>query len=162
MRKFVIVKFFVLSCCLFQLVYAYAPTGRYTDENGQPLSSNSQQVKDIVTSLIWQRGDSNGTQSWSSSAAAGSAQAYCAALVIGDQGAGSWRLPRNKELRTLVDMSSSNPAIDTNAFPNTPSSRFWSSTVALVGSGEAWVVFFDFGEVSHEGISTNYSVRCVR
>ena len=77
------IQFCLILALFAPLLSANAPPGRYTDETGAPLTGASTQVRDTVTGLIWQRGNSNGTQTWSSSAAAGSAQAYCVDLPLG-------------------------------------------------------------------------------
>lgn len=57
-----------------------------------------------------------------------------------------WRLPTVEELFCLADRTRYKPAIDTDFFPNTPSSWFWSSTVdASSPSVCAWFVDFDYG-----------------
>ncbi|MBH1988473.1 MAG: DUF1566 domain-containing protein [Myxococcaceae bacterium] len=66
--------------------------------------------------------------------------------MIEKQGDGSWRLPSVKELRTLVDVTTSNPSIDIYAFPNTPASWFWSST-QIAGGVNAWFVYFHDGQI---------------
>ncbi|MBK1641105.1 hypothetical protein CKO12_04295 [Chromatium okenii] len=43
-------------------------------------------------------------------------------------GYSDWRLPNLKELQALVNETRIDPAIDTTAFPNTPSAWFWSSS----------------------------------
>ena len=74
-----------------------------------------------------------------------------------------WRLPTVEELFCLADRTRYEPAIDTDYFPKTPSSWFWSSTVdASSPSDCAWLVYF-YGGLSvwygqgHEGF-----VRAVR
>ncbi|MBH2006909.1 MAG: DUF1566 domain-containing protein [Myxococcaceae bacterium] len=146
---------------LAQSLLGSAPVGRYTDETGSTLTAGSTQVKDTVTGLIWQRAYSTGT--WSASAAAGSAQAYCAQLVIGSQAAGSWRMPTIKELSTLVDVTvSSGATIDLTAFPGTPANYFWSSTVYQPSPSNAWSVDFSNGSVNTVSIGGTGYVRCVR
>src|SRR3989338_10874770 len=119
---------------------ASAISCRYLDENGADLTSNSTQVKDIYTGLIWQRGNSSTTMIWSATATAGSAQEYCNALTLGGS---SWRLPKAAELLTLVDYGAiSAPSIDQDAFPNTPTEWFWSSTPRANQPDNAWFVNF--------------------
>lgn len=137
------------------------PAERYTDENGAKLTKESKQVKDIVTGFIWQRDFDAMNQTWSASAAPGSAQAYCNQLVIGSQGVRAWRLPAIKELRTLVDLTRS-PVIDITAFPNTNYDWFWTSTAYDPDSTNAWVVSFYDGHVPNEPSLQKRSVRCMR
>jgi len=57
-----------------------------------------------------------------------------------------WRLPNVRELRSLVERSCVQPAIDTNIFPNAPVAPavLTSSTYTALHTG-AWVVGFDSG-----------------
>ena len=93
-------------------------------------------VTDNVTGLVWDQ------CAWRQSGAAcatGTAslhtwsQALGVAVTANGQnykGHNDWRLPSRTELVALVNYAASNPAIDTVAFPATPASRFWSSTVS--------------------------------
>ncbi|MBB1073112.1 DUF1566 domain-containing protein [Rhodoferax sp. 4810] len=73
-----------------------------------------------------------------------------------------WRLPSVKELQALVDYSTDWPAIDSSAFPNTPSSWFWSGSPDANYSGFAWCVVFYNGNANDYCRSSNYHVRLVR
>jgi len=74
-----------------------------------------------------------------------------------------WRLPTIEELASLVDYSKREPAIDTEAFPDTKSSWYWSSTPVAGSVGFAWYVYFYGGGVG-DGFYKNSSgyVRPVR
>jgi hypothetical protein len=98
---------------------------------------------------------------------------YCENLEI--DGAADWRLPSIKELQTIVDESTTNPALDTMTFGDISSeTNFCSSSISIrvflgLNSGEdfnftsAWNVDFDDG---HSGLGyTFYEIgrpRCVR
>ena len=61
-------------------------------------------------------------------------------------GFADWRMPTVEELFCLADRTRYEPAIDTDYFPETPSSWLWSGTVdASSPSGCAWGVDFDDG-----------------
>jgi hypothetical protein len=123
---------------------ADAPKGHF--------SIDDQVVEDTATNLIWQRHapDSAYTQQ--------QATAYCRALSLDG---GGWRLPTVKELHTLVDEGLANPAIDAEAFPDTPSLYFWSST-ALAGFAFVWSVSFLDGTDTWAPGENMQRVRCVR
>jgi hypothetical protein len=114
-------------------------------------------VTDNVTGLMWQQEDDDIARTW------GSAIAYCENLVVPPSTYSDWRLPTNKELRSIIDKSLWNPAIDTTAFPNTNASYYWSSTTYKDDTAEAWYVTFSYGGVFSHGKSGNKNyVRCVR
>lgn len=118
---------------------AEAPPGRYT------LSIDT--VFDTKTGLTWQRSASPTTHTLES------AKAYCQA---------PWRLPTIKELQSLVDIRAFGPAIDTVAFPSTPSNRFWSSSLHADLTSNAWVVYFSNGSTTTYNKTEDAQVRCVR
>ena len=73
-----------------------------------------------------------------------------------------WRLPNVKELSSLVEDCRAVPAINTNRFPNTPSSSFWSGSPDAYVSSYAWGVYFDVG-YAYSGNRSNFvRVRLVR
>lgn len=111
-------------------------------------------VIDGVTKLMWQRSVSSYTYTWNQ------AKTYCADLVHG--GYDDWRLPTRIELVSLVEFTSSNPAIDWTSFPNTPSVPFWTSSPWAPSASYAWVVRFDSGSTDFLTISNTLRVRCVR
>lgn len=123
-------------------------TPRYT------VSTDGQEVTDNQTSLIWHRCSEG--MIWNGTTCAGTASTYTheQALQLAAAQASStgkaWRLPNVKELASIVDRSLSNPAIDSTAFPATPSSLqqlsyYWSSSPFFgygVTTGLAWSADF--------------------
>ncbi|MBV5311310.1 DUF1566 domain-containing protein, partial [Chromatium okenii] len=77
-------------------------------------------------------------------------------------GHNDWRLPNLKELQALVDYSHYKPAIDTDYFPNTPCSWFWSSSPYADYSNYAWHVAFDDGNPDFDTRGKENYVRIVR
>ena len=123
-----------------------APPTRYT------LSDDT--VKDSRTELTWQREVSASVYEQPA------AITHCSDLELG--GFSDWRLPAVSELLTLVDPTSSAPAIDETAFPSTPSEWTWSSSAYVGATGGAWGVDFDDGSSFINGGSYAAHVRCVR
>jgi hypothetical protein len=111
-------------------------------------------VTDKVTKLMWQRNAAPGEYTWEA------AKTYCAELE--HAGFDDWRLPTRIELVSLVDFTTTSPAIDTDAFPDTPSDVFWSSSPWAGSPSYAWDVHFHNGYTNGGGVSGTYRVRCVR
>jgi hypothetical protein len=154
--------------------------GRYQDNNNGT-------VTDVKTKLQWMRFSLG--QKWENGTCVGEAKEYTwddakkAAELFNKNGgyAGyrDWRLPTIDELKSLVYCSSgqpktwndtgekcegncARPTIDLGAFPNTPSSCFWSASPLANGANYAWYVSFDVGYAYGKGRYGNYRVRLVR
>jgi len=82
--------------------------------------------------------------------------------TTGFAGFSDWRLPNQKELRTLVARNCYNPSINENAFPNTPSNWFWSSSPIANFDNYAWIVSFSYGIDVSFSRDNNGRVRLVR
>jgi hypothetical protein len=66
-----------------------------------------------------QQKDDNSDRNWKS------AITYCENLVVPPSTYSEWRLPTSKELRSIIDNSQWDPAIDSTAFPNTNPTMYW-------------------------------------
>lgn len=142
----------------------------YTKLDGQgnaiPDSASSwAMVKDNVTGLIWEvksEGgkiqNKNNVYNWNDAQSVFITQLN--ELNFG--GYSDWRLPTVKELASIVNSGRSDPSINTDYFPNTMSSRYWSSTVYIYNSDSSWYVDFDEGGVWYYNKSNSYYVRAVR
>lgn len=130
-------------------------------------SADEQEISDSKTGLIWRRcpegmnfsaGTCNGEASHLNHDAA-----VTLAASESQRTKLPWRLPNAKELATIADKARKNPAIDPVAFPNTPSSWFWSYSPNEGGAGYAWFIDFNDGFVQVNGNrSGSYFVRFVR
>lgn len=85
------------------------------------------------------------------------------ANAIRHRGYSDWRLPNVKELSSLVETCQFNPSINSEVFPSTPGTYFWSSSPDAYDGGVAWAVGFGSGN-AHNYISRDYPywVRLVR
>lgn len=110
-------------------------------------------VFDTVSRLSWQRAVPDAEYTWLE------AKDYCKVL---DLDGGGWRLPTHNELSGIVDLSRANPAIDTVAFPWTPSETFWTSTPYAEHAETAWYVDFRRGAASGFRVDSTNRVRCAR
>jgi hypothetical protein len=165
MRALLLILFALLSLPAFSSTYstnfAVTTLAPYTD-NGDG------SVTDPRTGLTWMRCAMG--QTWAGGTCSGTASAYAwdqAVALTGSTsfaGKSDWRLPNIRELQSIVDRStSSSPAINTAAFPNAPSSDFWSGSLYANNSGYAWRVNFNDGYVFYgNGRGNGNSVRLVR
>lgn len=109
------------------------PIPRFTDNSDGTVTDN-------LTGLIWlKNANCDGLKTWAD------ALTFCNNLADGGCGlsdgsiAGDWRLPNFKEIHTLVDFSSYNPALPNgHPFVNVQSDYYWSSTTFSDNSAVAW------------------------
>ncbi len=157
--------------------------GRYRD-NGDGT------VTDVTTGLQWMRFSLG--QEWRGGTCVGKAKTYTwndalnAATAVGLNRHGGyaghcdWRLPTKDELLSLVYCSSGKPktwndtgrpcegdfdrpTIHQQAFPNTPSSYFWSASAHAGNSSSAWGVCYAYGNAYYYGYKSDaFQVRLVR
>jgi hypothetical protein len=141
------------------------PNGQVDVATGAPnresyTDNGDSTVTDNVTALMWQK--TAPTTSMTQAAAV----AYCPTLTLG--GHNDWRLPTLIELLSLVDSSTSEPAINVTYFPGAPDSAFWTSTLYAAASayglpaGAAWHVSFGDGSAGGVTTPTTTLARCVR
>lgn len=122
----------------------------YTDNGDETVTDNN-------TGLIWQKSDDDVQRNWQQ------ALDYCNGLSLG--GKTDWRLPNIKELLSVVDLSTYDPAIDTTNFPGVlagvSNSYYWSSSYYSPNPVHAWYVTFYTGGSNYTNKTSNYYVRCV-
>jgi hypothetical protein len=136
------------------------PDKRYTLHNDGT-------VTDTATGLQWQRCSLG--QEWDGSTCTGTALRFnwSYALVLADRsrvaGYYDWRLANVEELSSIMASDRYNPAINNNIFPNTPSSKYWSSSPYADSSNSAWYVEFEYARKYFADRSNNdNAVRLVR
>jgi len=123
-------------------------------------------VLDVQTGLLWQkcsRGLNNDT-TCSGTASTGNwanSLSYCNNLNLAGK---TWRLPTIAELRTILDRSKSQPAIDTIYFPGTVTNTVYaSSTKVFYSLTMTQEVNFNYAWAATEYSSsaTQFAARCV-
>jgi len=124
-------------------------------------------VRDNVTGLIWEvKTDDNSIHDRDNKYTWTNTATFITAVNSESFGGFSdWRLPTVNELSTLVNSNRYNPAINTEFFPGTVSSRYWSSTALANSRGRVWYVDFYSGLVNYHlshSESGSYYVRAVR
>lgn len=112
-------------------------------------------VTDNRTTLQWQdNADSNSSvKSWEE------AITYCEDLTL--DGYSDWRLPNVNELKSIVDRTKQEPALDT-VFEYVSSAYYWSSTTNLGYKNQAVQVNFLDGSTDSALKTDSKSVRCIR
>jgi hypothetical protein len=131
--------------------YTVNPVATVIDAGaGGGAASSVETVTDNWTGLTWQRQQTAQGKNYAD------AGTYCAQLGNG------FRLPTTKELLSLIDPTEYSPAIDRNAFPNTPSTGFPSSDVVYNSCCAIYIVDFDGGAVSIGRVDGLGPVRCVK
>lgn len=117
------------------------------------LSANT--YVDQTTHLEWQDNAdaASVTKKWNG------AKQYCEDLKL--DGKEDWRLPEYRELLGITDKSRYNPAIK-NGFRNVANASYWSSSSNADDSGNAWLVYFDYGLTYRDLKDNSRYVRCVR
>jgi len=143
----------ITSTAYVRCVRGTYPTFSLTDNGDMTINQEK-------TGMIWQKADSVTNKNWEA------ALNYCEGLSLASKN--DWRLPNIKELFSIVDNSTSAPAINSTYFQNNGSFYLSSTTNVYTTSGaqvlqKAWGVTFgnygDFNDVYKTGY--NY-VRCVR
>ena len=114
-----------------------------------------QTFTDKVTGLMWQDNavSAETKMSWPE------AVDYCDALKL--DGYDDWRLPGVKELYTIVDLHREDPAL-IPGFRYRASKDYWSATQVVGDRDDAWLVYFEDGQINHYSKTRERNVRCVR
>lgn len=73
-----------------------------------------------------------------------------------------WRLPTLEELRTLVERRCTDPAVNAEIFPATPSTGFWSATEDANYRDGAWLIYFRHGKAYMGNKQQAWLIRPVR
>ena len=134
-----------------------APNTRYE------LINNGNEVRDIQTTLIWQRCSLG--QIWDGKSCTGIANTYnwTNALQTAANMSNGWRVPNIKELSSLIEEACDNPSINISIFPNTKTDTwYWSSSTLFPLRYNKWMYSFNEGYARTNDSNSNYYVRLVR
>lgn len=169
--------FFILLCCIFSVATVQAAQTCKTDSipastpNSQLVDNGDGTVTDSKTGLMWKQClegisgtlcENNTLKKFTWQEAL--QRSGIANADNGFAGYTDWRLPNIRELRSLVEEQCSNPAINLDRFPNTPSLDSWSGSLFAHTSypDSAWIVNFYKGNSSIKGRENTFVVRLVR
>jgi hypothetical protein len=110
-------------------------------------SVNGNLVFDSLSSLIWLQIPDTTSRTWEE------ALIYAENFSFGSHD--NWRLPNIKELQSLVDINTANPAFQKSVFLNAITGHFWSSTTTPNQIDKAWYLDSRFG-------ITTYALKTVK
>ena len=151
----------ILRPATLGLLAAMLVLGTAQAANRFTASSNGQTITDSQTGLVWSRCSAG--QTWTGSTCSGTATTYTHAQALAYAATQTgWRLPNVKELNSLVDRDSRNPAINSATFPSTPAEPYWTASPVVSGPDGAWLVYFSYGYVSYSSRDTKLHVRLVK
>jgi len=117
---------------------------------------NNEAVLDRETGLVWEKSPATNTYvAWVS------AINRCTQLDVG--GRKGWHLPTIDQLASLADSTQSLPSLPGgHPFQNIQYDSFWSATTFAQNTSEAWLVNFEYGNVSSYGKNNWIHSWCVR
>lgn len=107
-------------------------------------------------------------QTWENETCEGSAQLFTWQQALQFSygyefnGSTNWRLPNIKELTVITERSCVRPAVNEQAFPETPPDDFWTSTPSMFDTQRAWSLGFFNGTSSIKAKDRSIHIRLVR
>lgn len=116
--------------------------------------NNNGTLTDEMTGIMWQQETTLKVMTWDQ------AVDYCKGLNLG--GYTDWRLPTIEELKSVVDYTRFDPAINVIYFPNIISNPYWSSTTNAYYMKHVWCVHFFHGYDYYYNKDNSYYVIAVR
>jgi hypothetical protein len=120
-------------------------------------------VTDNLTGLVWLKNASCfAPNTWPAALADANQLASGACGLSDGSAAGQWRLPNVNELESVVDITSSNPAVTPGShFANVAGIVYWTSTGYFggdLGSPTAWAISMSDGRYINDGVQNVKSV----
>ena len=139
--------------------YTILTTGQYAGTtniviNAKTHALSNNCVIDNQTGKMWARyvplgdigPDNNGKLFWTDAVNGEDIWAFVQQANANSLGGhNDWRVPNYHELASIVDLGNCNPAIDTVAFPSTPSDSHWTASTFASNTTLAFYVYFDNG-----------------
>jgi len=112
-----------------------SPSPRFSDQKDGT-------VKDNLTTLIWLKtAECFGSQTWANALHAANTLASGACGLTDGSVAGTWRVPNVREVGSLIDFGTFNPALPSgHPFSGVQPAVYWSSTTIADDPGLAWGV----------------------
>ena len=134
-----------------------SPSPRFSDMNDGT-------VKDNLTNLIWlKNAECFGPQTWANALNAANTLASGACGLTDGSVAGNWRLPNVREVESLIDFGTFNPALPSgHPFSGVQPAVYWSSTTIADDPGLAWGVSMVVGSPRPVGKADTSRVWPVR
>jgi len=138
------------------------------DDSGNPLSDDASDwsmVKDQTTGLIWEVKTDDGSIHDKDNQYG---YYYLEEKFIGRLnqnnfgGFSDWRIPEIAELNSLTNILFYRPSINTQYFPNTSTSEYWTATPHVNDTSQGWCVSFVHGNDSIQSRQSSFYVRAVR
>lgn len=154
----------VMNCPLSESDPYYGQDFLYSTNPMSVTNNGDGTITDNVTALMWQMTPTAVDYNWYE--ATGTYDAtynptainICSNLTLG--GYGDWRLPEKRELLSIVDYGTVNPAINTTFFPVSSTYDYWANTT--YNTTDAWYVRFANGAATTAGKTVGKHVQCVR
>ena len=131
----------------------YGQDGHYPTRGRDFTQNEDGSITDLVTGLTWAR-LSSGPLNFVN------AVNYCGDLSDHD---GEWRLPKRYELSTLVDYGVTSGFMIRGHFDTQQTDlKYWTASPVAGEDSKLWVVDFQFGRVTQDGMLMTNRVRCVQ
>ena len=139
-----------------QLPVGISPCGLHTEEQRFVVSEDETEVCDNLTGLNWEKMPDSIFRNHAD------ALSHCSALDLNNNR--TYRLPKVKELISLVDYSMVKPIVlpAGHPFSNVQPSVYWSATANSNYVEQAWFVNFNDGHVISQDKVIPYLAWCVR
>jgi hypothetical protein len=120
-------------------------------------------VTDNLTGLIWlKNANCFGTRNWVTALSDCNGLADGACGLTDGSVVGDWCMPNVKELQSLIDYGSINPALPNGPFTGVQLTIYWSSTTYAGDTLRAWNMYMYYGLLNYNSKDDLYYVWPVR